>query len=410
MTVDQGQGWLARGERVAAVASSHAADVDLRARFPFEAFEALRRERLLGSMVPARLGGDSAAVSDILEVCYLLGRSCAATAMIYAMHQTVVACLVRFGLGATWHETFLARLATDQLLLASSTTEGGRGGDLRSSEAPVEYRGDCIRLERNASCISYGAQADAIVTTARRSAEASPSQQALLVLPRETYSLEKVQDWDTLGMRGTCSAGFILRAEGEPAQVLPAPFDRINAHRQMPVAHLCWSSAWAGVAADALSRARGSVMQAMRKNKGQPSISLPAFTRASAQMHNLRDRIAAAARSFEQAAHNERALESVGFQSEMNLLKVDCSEAAMAIALAALRINGLAGYRNDTEHSVGRHLRDLCSAPLMIHNERILSNMGTHALLADAPSSLGVGLRSRDAEVDSRGSMGGLAQ
>ncbi len=39
------------------------------------------------------------------EVCYTLGRACASTAMIFAMHQTKVACLVRHGRGNPWHRS-----------------------------------------------------------------------------------------------------------------------------------------------------------------------------------------------------------------------------------------------------------------------------------------------------------------
>jgi acyl-CoA dehydrogenase len=382
---------LARAEQAAAVAAVHADDVDKSARFPVEAFAILKRNRLLGCMISREFGGESASISEIAEICFVLGRACAATAMIFAMHQTVIACLLRFGVGAAWHETFLRRIASEQLLLASSTTEGRKGGDLRASEAPVEYDGTRIRLTRNASCISYGAQADCIVTTARRSPEALPSQQVLVVFPKQTYVLEKVQDWDTLGMRGTCSAGFILKAEGDVAQIVPAPFDLVNAHRQMPVAHLCWSAAWAGVAADALNRARNSSMQAMRNAGGKPPTGLARLAKGTAKMQNLRDRIAASVRMFERDMNDARVLESVGFQTEMNLHKVDCSELAVTIVLMAMRICGLSGYRNDTEFSIGRHLRDLFSAPIMIHNDRILSNMGAHALLSDVPQTLGLG-------------------
>jgi acyl-CoA dehydrogenase len=39
--------------------------------------------------------------------------------------------------------------------------------------------------------ISYGAQADGVVTVARRSAEAGPSDQVLCVFLREDYTLER---------------------------------------------------------------------------------------------------------------------------------------------------------------------------------------------------------------------------
>ena len=37
---------------------------------------------------------------------------------------------------------------------------------------------------------------------------------------------------------------------------------------------------------------------------------------------------------------------------------------------------GLSGYRNDGEFSIGRHLRDVLSSPIMINNDRILANVG----------------------------------
>ena len=76
-------------------------------------------------------------------------------------------------------------------------------------------------LLRDASVISYRAQADAVVTTARRDAQADASDQVLVVFDKKNYSLEKTPGgWDTLGMRGTCSAGFSLKAVGDPAQII----------------------------------------------------------------------------------------------------------------------------------------------------------------------------------------------
>ena len=88
-------------------------------------------------MVPHDLGGEGASISDVADVCYLLGRGCSATAMVYAMHQTKVACLIRHGRGSAWHERLLRRLTAEQLLLASSTTEGQSGGDVRKSAAAL---------------------------------------------------------------------------------------------------------------------------------------------------------------------------------------------------------------------------------------------------------------------------------
>ena len=193
---------------MAEIAAGHAADVDVHARFPEEAIAALKAEKLFGIMVPASLGGEQASVAEVVDVCFRLGRACSSTGMIYAMHQVKAACVAYHGMDSAWHRDFMSRMISDQLLLASSTTEGEGGGNVRSSEAPVEQSDGRIVLLRDASVISYGAQADAVVTTARRDANADASDQVLVVFEKKNYSLEKTGGWDTLGMRGTCSSGF----------------------------------------------------------------------------------------------------------------------------------------------------------------------------------------------------------
>src|ERR1700687_3918642 len=137
----------ARAEAVAAAAVANAVAVDREARFPQEAIAAARSQRLLGIMVPHDLGGEGASISDVVDVCSTLGGACASTAMIYAMHQTKVALVVRHGRNSPWHERLLRRLASEQLLLASSTTAGQGGGDVRKSSAPIDQQGGRIALE-----------------------------------------------------------------------------------------------------------------------------------------------------------------------------------------------------------------------------------------------------------------------
>ena len=165
-----------RTQAAAVVAARHAGAVDAESRFPKEAFEAIRAQRLLGALVPRHLGGEGASVAEIADLCFCLGQVCASTGMIYAMHQVKVACLVRHSHGNGALENLMRRLCKQQLLLASSTTEGRGGGNVRSSEAPIEHVEGRIRLERQASVISYGAQADGLVTTARRAADPLPRQ------------------------------------------------------------------------------------------------------------------------------------------------------------------------------------------------------------------------------------------
>jgi acyl-CoA dehydrogenase len=377
----------ARVERVAAIAAAHAAAVDGASRFPSEAIAAARAERLLSIAVPRELGGEGFGTADVVDVCYALGRACASTAMIYAMHQTKVACITRHGRSSAWHQILLRRLCAEQLLLASSTTEGQAGGDVRNSAAAVEGE-QRIALDRQATVISYGEAADGIVTTARRAGNAASSDQVLVVFLKEDYTLERLNGWDAFGMRGTCSAGFKLVASGLREQILPVSYEKIHSHTMMPFAHLAWSGAWAGIAAAAVDRARAFVRKAAHRSGGTLPPGAAHLTRANASLRTLRGLIASALNRFEAASSDATALESLDFQTGMNMHKVNASELAVSTVMSAMQACGLAGYRNDSEFSIGRHLRDILSSPIMISNDRILANLGAASLLGGTPASL----------------------
>jgi acyl-CoA dehydrogenase len=377
-----------RAAKVAAIAAAHAAAVDRDSRFPSEAIDAARAERLLSVAIPRELGGEGASAADVIDVCYVLGRACASTAMIYAMHQTKIACLTRHGKANAWHQLLLRRICTEQLLLASSTTEGQGGGDVRNSAAPIERNGPRIALERQAAVISYAASADGIVTTARRCADAASTDQVLVVFLKQDYTLEPLNGWDALGMRGTCSEGFKLVASGAIEQILPVSYDKIHAQTMMPVAHLAWSGAWAGIAAAAVDRARAFVRKAVHSAGGAMPPGASHLTRANASLRTLRSLIGASLQRFEAASADPASLESIDFQTGMNMLKVNASELAVSTVMSAMQACGLAGYRNDGEFSIGRHLRDILSSPIMISNDRILANIAAASLLSSIPASL----------------------
>jgi acyl-CoA dehydrogenase len=380
--------FLPRTAAVAAVAAAEAVDVDRQARFPQAAIDAARAQKLLGAQIPQAFGGDGASMSDITDMCYTLGRACSSTAMIFAMHQTKVACLVRHGTGSDWHESLMRRVATEQLLLASSTTEGQNGGNVRSSSAAIEPTATGISLVRNATVISYGAQADGVVTIARRANDAAASDQVLVAFTKDNYTLERSLEWETLGMRGTCSAGFELKATGLAEQVFPETYDKIHAQTMTPVAHLCWASAWAGIAAASVERAQLFIRKAARGAGGQMPPGAAHFTAAKMSLAKLRAMITANLDTYMAHEHDERALSSLDFQSQINLLKVEASELAVTTVMSAMRACGLSGYRNDGDFSVGRHLRDALSAPLMINNDRILTNIATASLMSGVPTRL----------------------
>jgi acyl-CoA dehydrogenase len=388
LMLDRGSLFMQRTATVAELAAADAEAVDREGRFPKAAIDAAREQKLLGMQIPVEFGGFGATIHDIADVCYTLGRSCASTAMIFAMHQTKVACLVRHGRGNPYMEALMRRVAREQLLLASSTTEGQNGGNVRASSAAVGSDGDTITLLRDATVISYGAEADGLVTVARRADGAAASDQVLLALVKEDYSLKRTVGWETLGMRGTCSTGFELKVDCPADRVFREPYERIHAQTMTPFAHLAWSSAWAGIAAAAVQRAQRFIRKAARGAGGQMPPAAAHFTAAKMSLAKLRAVIAANLNAFITHEYDERALTSLDFQSSITLLKVEASELAVDTVMSAMRACGLSGYRNDGEFTIGRHLRDVLSAPIMINNDRILANVATASLMSAVPTSL----------------------
>jgi acyl-CoA dehydrogenase len=378
----------ARARAAADAAKTYASAVDAEARFPGEAFAEIRKQRLLGIQVPQALGGEGASIAEIADVCYILGQACSSTALIYAMHQIKMACITRHAKGSAAIERILSRIAAEQLLMASSTTEGQAGGNVRSSEAAVERDGGQVTLERKATVISYAVEADGVVTTARRAADAAGSDQVLLVLLKSDYTLERLQVWDTLGMRGTHSEGFTLRARASAEQIMPEPYDRIHAQTMVPFAHLLWGSVWAGIAAAATAKAQAFIRHAVRGSNGQMPPGAAHFTQAVSSLRTLRGVLAANLHSYQSIMLDEKAISSLEFQAQITLTKVQASELAVTTVLSSLRACGLSGYRNDTEFTIGRLLRDVLSAPLMINNDRILTNLATTSLMTPLPTSI----------------------
>jgi len=378
----------ARAAAVAGIAARHAGEVDREARFPAEALAALKAQKLLGVQIPHALGGEAAGIGTIADVCYQLGQACAATGMMYAMHQIKIGCLVRHHAGSAVLERLLRRIAAEQLLLASSTTEGGGGGNIRSSEAPVQYEGERIALTRRASVISYGAYADGIVTTARRAADAEASDQVMVAFLKQDYTLTRVSGWNTLGMRGTCSEGYTLEASGTRDQILPEPYAQVHARTMVPFAHLLWGSVWTGIAAGALTRTQAFIRNAVRASGGALPPGAALFSQGLAQLRTLRGMLSSSIRLYERSMHDAAALATLEFQSTITLTKVQASELAVSIVLTALRACGLAGYRCEGEFSIERHLRDVLSSPIMINNERILANLAGTLLMSPLPASV----------------------
>jgi acyl-CoA dehydrogenase len=362
-------------EAARSVAAVHVDDVDRQARFPLETITALREAGALSALVPEALGGGGAPLESIAQACFELGRRCSASAMVFAMHQIQVATIVRHLDAAPWFESYLRELCAEQRLIASVTSEVGTGGDMsRSIAAITRPDGDkTMRFEKHAPTVSYGAYADDLFTTVRRWPEAEPGDQVLVLHRAAETELEPVGTWDTLGMRGTCSPGFVVRARFAEEQVLNAPFSAVMTESMVPLSHILWSHVWLGIATDAFERGRSFVRQAARRRPGEPVPAAHSLSRLMAELSMLRGEVRGALEDFvswSDSPGRER-LSTMASVLRFNNLKLAASEQAPRICAGVLEVTGITAYKNDSPFSVGRHLRDALSARLMVANERI---------------------------------------
>jgi acyl-CoA dehydrogenase len=365
------------GRETAAV---HAADVDLQGRFPKETVDAFRAEGLLGALIPTELGGLGHDLRAAAAVVRTVGRYCASSAMILAMHHIQVACLVRHGRSEALRD-YARRVASEQLLLASATTEIGIGGNTRNSTCYVERDGGQFQVTKQAPVISYGQYADAIFTTARRDADAPPSDQVLAVCESGAVTLEPLSGWDTMGFRGTCSLGFTLTATGDVALILDDPFGDISSQTMLPTAHLLWSSLWLGLAEEASWRAQRYVQKAARKSPGTVP---PGAARLAALMVTRQEfagNVESLMARYLEIMDDPEATSAVDFMVAINTLKISASTEVVDVVNQALLICGIQGYREDTEYSLGRILRDAHGAAVMVNNDRIAGNTAQLALV-----------------------------
>ncbi|NKI95354.1 acyl-CoA dehydrogenase family protein [Rhizobacter sp. SG703] len=361
------------------IIAPHAAEVDRDARFPHEAYAALRQQKLLSCYVPVEYGGMGLNISDLSQICEVLGQYCGSTAMIFAMHQIQVGCIVHHALESEFFQAYAREMVEKQTLIASATTELGIGGDVRSSLCAVQVNGDRFTLEKQTPVISYGATADAILVTCRKSEDAARNDQVQVLVRRGDYELTKLSGWDTLGFRGTCSEGFVLKSQGRVEQILPQPYADIHRRTMHPFSHVVWASLWLGLSIDAVSRARSAVRAEARKNPSVTPISATRLAELDTVLFSMRGGVYQTLREYHDVliANDPEAYSGFSFAININNLKLTASQFVVEVVGKAMLICGIQGYRNDSKLTLGRHLRDAYGAALMVNNDRILGQSAT---------------------------------
>ena len=375
---------VAGARRVAEqVAGRWADEVDDEARFPRETIAELRSTGLLGAMVPSPWGGPGASMEELSEAVSALSEHCASSGLVYAMHQIQVASILRHAT-ATARDQLLPPIVRGDLLLANANSEVGLGGERRSSICALTPAPGGFHIDKQASTVSYGEYADGVLATARKSPDSPAHEQVMAICLPPTLGLEPTGDWDTLGLRGTCSRPGRLVADIPVAMVID-DYASVFTRTSLPASAVLLSSVWLGIAEAAARRAHASVRASGRAARsaspsGGPPTSALRLAELGVLLHQLREVLAGGARSYD-CLKDTPEVETLQFSSRMDNLKLSSSTLVLSIVQGAMAICGLTGYRNHSSASLARLYRDAAAAPLMVNNDRALQAMAQTLLI-----------------------------
>jgi alkylation response protein AidB-like acyl-CoA dehydrogenase len=191
---------MSMARQIGEAAAPHAARHDREASFVEEGFEVVRALGYGVIAVPTELGGAGHDLDTVCQAQALLARYCANTSLAIAMHQhNVLAMAWRWRLGDRAVEQTLRRIATGELILSSSGSADPANPGVTAT--PVEGG---LLVSGGKRFVSGVPGADVVLTMARVE-DGDQRWTTTVMIPTSDPGTEIVDDWDSMGMRGSGS-------------------------------------------------------------------------------------------------------------------------------------------------------------------------------------------------------------
>ena len=178
----------------------YAAEHDRDGTFVTEAFELLRASGYLAIAVPEELGGRGATIRDVAMAQRTLAKACGSTALASAMHHHVTLFTAwRYRRGLPGAEATLRRIATESIILVS--TGGADFTRPRGRAVPVDGGFKVSGHKVFASQVPVGD----VFSTMFVLDDGDQPVVLNMAVPVKADGVTVLDNWDTLGMRGTGS-------------------------------------------------------------------------------------------------------------------------------------------------------------------------------------------------------------
>jgi len=365
----------------------HRARVDRDGVFPSESVQALRSAGLLSA--PCAPGSSMPSAELMTLAIREISGTCGSTGLVLTMHLSILCSLLEVVDASSPVEALLrGDRERGAPLIAGITSEVG-ATSIRESVAACETTATgTIRVRKRTHTASYVEHADLVVITARRTPSALPTEQVLVVATREDIEVRAEGEWDALGMRGTETIPAEVVCEVPPEQVIDRSFSELLSRSVGPYIQLAWAACWEGIAQDAAAVATEFVRA--HASTFSPDLAALRSVRLG-DLHRKLGTVAALTSEFERELDRTRTRRLAapwpfGFADltrRSTELRLTVSQLAVEVALEALEVIGVAGYLSEdrTPYAVGRQIRDLLSARVMVHPDGLRLSAGELAFV-----------------------------
>ncbi|WP_328353188.1 acyl-CoA dehydrogenase family protein [Mycobacterium sp. NBC_00419] len=329
--------------------------------YPEAWIEQMKRIGIYGLAVPEEYGGTPVSMHCYVDVTQELARGWMSLAGAMGGHTVVAKLIGLFGTEEQ-KQAYLPPMATGELRATMALTEPGGGSDLQAMTTVGRADGDDLVINGAKTWISNARRSGLIALLCKTDPNAKPKHKGISVLlvERDTKGLLVSRDLPKLGYKGveSCELAFddcrvpaSAVLGGEPGRGFPQMMKGLETGRIQ-------------VASRALGVATAALEDALAYAQARESFGQPIWKHQSIgnYLADMATKLTAARQLTYHAA--ERYDSGERCDMEAGMAKLFASEAAMEIALNAVRIHG--GYGYSTEYDVERYFRD---APLMIVGE-----------------------------------------
>jgi alkylation response protein AidB-like acyl-CoA dehydrogenase len=328
--------------------------------YPEELIERMKELGVFGLTIPEPYGEVSVSKRCYVLVTEELARGWMSLAGAVGGHSVVAYLIATYGTEAQ-KEHYLPRMATGELRSAMALTEPAGGSDLQALTTTARRDGDHYVVDGAKMWITNARRAGMIALLCKTDPEAEPRHAGISVLlvepgPGMTVS----RDLSKLGYKGIETCEVVFDGYRAPVSALLGGEEGQGFAQMMRGLEVGRTQ----VAARAGGVGRAALEDSLRYAQERETFGKPIWRHQAIGNHlaNMATTLRAARLLTLDAADLLDAGERCDMEAGM--AKLYASEAAMEIALNAVRIHGAAGY--STEFDVERYFRD---APLMIVGE-----------------------------------------